>query len=257
MRPEWSQSLRSLANSTAATVFFVFALVASAAVAAVWLIAFEEEESSWIALAILFVSVLVLYGVVWSTYSHGQAEKWMALYPGPVSFSAPLSHRLLLCLGVMLLAGLLFYSVGIRGGPGRLDDWDPLNLMMGGVISLSVALGALSTLPRRELVLSLEGFEYRAVTGRFFYRWEDISEFRLVGRANILACVFAHQSGRRWLGRKSQMISAPLGLFRTTLRLLMTSWRKRALDDPQRCGTAHRSTGASQPPRSRSLLDYA
>ncbi|MFC3220925.1 hypothetical protein ACFOEZ_18045 [Tianweitania populi] len=256
MRIRWWQSLKSLANSTIALSLVVSALIASAAVSAVWLIAFEKE-GSWLALPILFFSGSMLYGLFASAYSRGQADKWMALYPGPISFSAPLWHRLLLCLAVMLLAGLLFYSVGVRGEPGRLDDWDPLNLMIGGILSLPVTAGALCTLPRRELVLRREGFEYLKLTGRCSYRWESISDFRLTSQGNILVCTFAHQPKHRWFGRRGLMIAGQVGILKTSLRSLMTAWQERALADPQRSTIGRHSQGTAKSSPRRSLLDYA
>lgn len=232
-----------------------FGMSAMALAAAVWIIASGGSDSN--AMFLLFLAVAVLGWIAAMAYSQHQTDHWLAQFPGPVTISAPRWQRILLCLSFLSLAGMLL-SGAAMGKPGRADDWEFSRVVIVGTIGLLVAIGALSQLPRRELVLGLDGLEYRSPWGRYFYRWSDFSGFRVFNpRWTYLMCEFAHQSHRRRFFRRGLLITASMGVSKHALKALLIAWQARALSNASASTAASPAMESGPRPRGRSLLDYA
>jgi hypothetical protein len=240
---------------TALDLLIGFGMSAAAVAAAIWIIASGGSDSN--AMGMLFLSVAVLGVLVAMAYSQQQIDRWTAQFPGPITISAPTWYRVLLCVAGISLAGLLLHGAAM-GKAGRSDDWEFHRMVSVGSIGLMVAIAALCQLPRRELVLSLDKLEYRSPWGKHSYRWSEFSKFYLINRRwNLLVCMFAHQSDRRWFVRKGLIIAGPLGVFKYTLKILMIEWQARALANHSVANAASSAIAAGSPSRGQSLLDYA
>lgn len=232
-----------------------FGMSAMALAAAVWIIASGGSDSN--AMFMLFLAVAALGWTAAMAYSHHQTDHWLAQFPGPVTIRAPTWQRILLCLSLLPLAGMLLYGAAM-GKPGRGDDWEFSRIVIVGTIGLLVGIGALGQLPRRELVLGLDGLEYRSPWGRHSYRWSDFSRFYVFNpRWTYLMCEFAHQSHRRWFVRRGLMITAPMGVSKHALKTLLIAWQARALSNASVSTAASRAMASDPRSRGRSLLDYA
>jgi len=232
---------------------FLFGLSLSvlAVVAAIWIVASGGSDRN--ALFMLFMSLLLFGWTTAGAYSQQKTDHWLAQFPGPAVISAPAWQRVLFCL-VLVSFGCLPTFGGAVISIGR-GDWDLLQIIVVCIFGLCCALGALCQLPRRELVLSPDGLEYRSLRRSHSYRWSEFSNFHVSRRGAYLLCEFADQSNRHLYFRRSLLIAGPLGVPKSMLKTLLVAWQARALANASAQAAASRA--ATSDPRKRSLLDYA
>lgn len=230
-----------------------FGMLVLAIAAAIWVMLSGGSDR---AVFLLLVSVVLFVWIVAIAYSHQQTDDWLSTFPGPVVISAPTWQRVLLCLTLLLLGVVpLFGGVIIEV---RRGDWDFLEVAVSCIFGLVCLMVALAQLPRRELVLSLDRFEYRSFRRIHSYRWSEFSGFRVFNsKWSYLLCEFAHQSHRHPVFRRSLMIAGPLGVSKQALKTLLIAWQERALAGAPVPTAASRPAASDAPPRNRSLLDYA
>jgi hypothetical protein len=232
-----------------------FGMSAMAVAAAVWIIASGGSDRD--ALFWLFLSIAALGWLAAMAHSQQQIDHWIAQFPGPITISAPTWQRVLLCLLLMSVAGVLLSDAAL-GEAGRRDDWEFSRMMVVGAAGLLVGISALCQLPRRELVLSLDELEFRSPFGKHSVRWPEFSRFYVIYRPwPFLVCEFAHQSHRRWFVRRGLIIFDPLGVSKDAVKTLLIAWQARTLSCALASSTASRTMAPDSRPRGRSLLDYA
>ncbi|TPO12099.1 hypothetical protein [Mesorhizobium sp. B1-1-5] len=235
---------------------FLFGLCLSvlAVAAAIWIVASGGSDRN--ALFMLLVSLLLFGWTIASAYSQQKTDRWLAQFPGPVVVSAPLWQRVFFCAVLILFGCLPTFGgavISIRRG-----DWDLLQIVVVCLFGLCCAIGALYQLPRRVLVLSLDGLEYRSFRSRHYYRWSEFSNFHVVGgRWPHILCELADQASRHQFSPRSLLISGPLGSPKSMLKVLLISWQARALANASAQAAASQSAACDPYQRKGSLLDYA
>lgn len=234
---------------------FLFGLSLSvlAVAAAIWIIASGGSDRN--ALFMLLVSLLLFGWTMVGAYARQKIDRWLAQFPGPVVVSAPLWQRVTLCL-VLISAGCvpLFGGIVIEIRRGNVEWLKAAVACMLGCLCIA---GALLQLPRRELVLNLEGLEYRSLKGRHSYRWSDFSNFFAARGGTYLSCEFSDPASPHQFFRRSLLITGPLGAPKSRLKTLLVSWQARALANASAQAAASRAVVSDPSPRKRSLLDYA
>jgi hypothetical protein len=224
---------------------------AAAAAAGLWTVATGGSPGN----ALFFVALaLAVFGLTLLQASEAnKSADILASFPGPVTLSAPLWQRALLCtLGIAVACFLVYMAM--EAAAGRRGEWDPLRAVVFAAFGLLVGVGALLALPRWTLRLDANGLEYRYFRGTYAYRWSAFSAFRVFGsRWHTLVCVFPGQQIRSWRVPRGLLIAAPLGISKYDLKALLERWQARALAG-DRAPIARPDT---TPPKGRSLLDYA
>lgn len=234
-------------------LLFGISLSVLGVVAAICIMAFGGSDRD--VLLVLCLSLLVFGWTLALVYSQQKADHWLSQFPGPVTISAPLWHRVLLCL-TMIMFGCFPTFGGVILSIKR-GNWEIVQAIVVCILGLCCAICAFCLLQRYELVLRLDKLEYRSPWGRHSYRWSEFSKFYVFGaRWRYIFCQFTPQPDRHWSARDGLTITAPMGVSKYVLRELLISWQARALAN-QSARAASRAATSDPIPRKRSLLDYA
>ena len=225
----------------------------TAVVAAVCIVAFDGSDRN--ASLMLLLSAALFCAPLAIAYAQQKTDHWLARFPGPVVISAPAWQRILLCLIL-----LVFASMPLLGGAileVRRGDWEFSKIAIVCAFGLLFFMGALWQLPRRELLLSRDGLEYRTPWRTHSHSWSSFLNFHVRGsRWSYIECELVDQPSSRWTGPRMLRIGAPLGAPKDTLAALLVAWQKRALVNTAAADAAHRAAASDPDLRQRSLLDY-